>query len=257
MAHASFLSPALAHATLLGPYSCWITAGDIPHEPWWTTLPPLENSPREKQVQISSCFYVSSVINYPSFQVELRHVCLARCPQAGMRAVNFSLGSWNPSSLPALRPSERPGGDSRSPLGSSPWGPACPAAPPCQAGAPEESEHKFPGLFPVNAANYTHLYSASLPSPKYKHPPLSSAGTAQNSENRNETIPRKRLSSGSTEPRASSAASYRLSAEAKGAAHVLAFPWPRATVTTCPGEPPRTARVSLLPEGLIQRRPQL
>lgn len=76
--------------------------------------------------QISSCFYVSSIINYLSFQVELRHVCLARCPQPGMRAVNFSLGSWSPSSLPALHPSERPDGDSRSPLGSSPWGPACP-----------------------------------------------------------------------------------------------------------------------------------
>ena len=103
---------------------------------------------------------------------------------------------------------------------------------------PEKSEHKFPGLFPVNTAKYTQLDSASLASPKYKHPPLSSAGTAQNSENRNKPIPRKRLSSGSTEPRASSTASYGLSAEAKGAARVLAFPWPRATVTTCPGGRP-------------------
>lgn len=106
----------------------WITAGDIPHEPWWTTLPPLENSPQEKQVISSNLFLFLCFkrINYPSFQAELRQVCLTRCPQPGMRAVNFSLGSWNPSSLPALRPSERPGGDSQSPLGSSPWGPACP-----------------------------------------------------------------------------------------------------------------------------------
>ena len=143
------------------------------------------------------------------------------------------------------------------PQGSLPGAPPAPEAPPCQEGGPGESEHKFPGLFPINTAKYTHLHSASLASPKYKHPPLSSAGTAQNSENRNEPIPRKRLSAGSTEPRASSATSSGLSAEAKGDAHVLAFQGLRATVTTRPGELPCSARVSLPPEGFTQRRPQL
>lgn len=127
-APASFLSPALAHATLLGPYCCGSQLGTFPMSHGGQHSHPWKIHPRRNRLsaQISSCFYVSSVINYPSFQAELRQVCLTRCPQPGMRAVNFSLGSWNPSSLPALHPSERPGGDSQSPLGSSPWGPACP-----------------------------------------------------------------------------------------------------------------------------------
>ena len=126
MAHASFPSPALARATLLGPHSCWITAGDTPHEPWWTALPPLEDLPQEKHV-INSNLFLFLCFKHINYQVELRKsTCLARCPQPGMRAVNFSLGSWNPSSLPALCPSERPGGDDRSPPGFSPRGPACP-----------------------------------------------------------------------------------------------------------------------------------
>lgn len=103
MPHASFLSPALAHATLLGPYSCWIAAGDTLHEPWWTALPPLENLPQEKHV-VNSNLFLFLCFKHINYQVELRKsTCLARCPQPGMRAVNFSLGSWNPSSLPALR----------------------------------------------------------------------------------------------------------------------------------------------------------
>lgn len=67
-----------------------------------STPTPGKLAPGEARYQLESLL----VFMFQAYQLPggaQKSTCLARCSQPGMRAVNFSLGSWNPSSLPALR----------------------------------------------------------------------------------------------------------------------------------------------------------